>query len=342
MKNPKEKITSILKNYSKLVEPVIKKLLVLNVDRKFQKLVNYQIETGGKRLRPALVIISCQLLGGKIKDVLLPAAALEILHNYTLIVDDIIDQSTLRRGKPTCWFKFGTSVAQCVGVDYGASIFQAANLSKRSKELSEIFAKTLKKIVDGEILDILFEKAGRENEPYILKNRYYRVAEQDYFEMVFKKTAFFIQNCCEVGGLMAGAKKKNISALRSYGFNLGMAFQIQDDILDIFGEEKKFGKEIGKDLMERKRGNIIVLFALNELNSTDKRKLLSLLRKKEIYQKDIKRAMSLIRRTKSRERAILLCQKFVKKAKSALNNLPQNEWSELLSDLADSTIEREK
>ena len=338
----KEDVNLILKRYSKMAEPVMKKLLVLNVDRRFQKLVKYQIETGGKRLRSALAIISCQLFGGKIKDVLLPAAGLETLHNYTLIVDDIIDNSILRRGKPTTWFKFGSSIAQCIAMDYGATVFQIANLSRKPEQLSDLFAKALKAIVDGEILDILFEQEGREKEPYIVKNRYSKISENDYFRMVDRKTAFFTQSCCEVGGIITGSKKEEILALRNYGFNLGVAFQIQDDILDIFGEEQRFGKEIGKDIMERKGGNIVILLALKELNAKGKKKLLGILRKKQINQRDIKTATSLIRKTNSRQKAVLLGQNFIKKAKKALRKLPQNKWNKLLTALADFVIGREK
>ncbi len=122
-------IESILTKLARKVDPIIKKILILNVDRKFQELVKYPISAGGKRLRPALAIFSCQLLGGKLKDVLYPAAALEILHNYTLIIDDMIDNSILRRGKKTCWAKFGQSMAQCVGIDFAASIFLMSRIT---------------------------------------------------------------------------------------------------------------------------------------------------------------------------------------------------------------------
>ena len=110
----------VLAKFRKIVDPVIKRVLISGVDKKFHDIVSYQISTGGKRLRPALAIISCLALGGKIKDVLYPAAGLEILHNYTLIIDDMIDNDQERRGKPTLWSKFGESIAQCVGIDYGS------------------------------------------------------------------------------------------------------------------------------------------------------------------------------------------------------------------------------
>jgi len=341
-KQEKEKLNSVLDKFAKISAPVVKKILISNVDRKFQKLVSYQISTGGKRLRPALAAISCLMLGGKLKDILYPAAGLEIFHNYTLIVDDIIDNSPLRRERKTTWAKFGRSIAQCIGIDYGAAIFQASSLAKNPVLVSELFAKTLKNVMEGELLDILFEQAGRNDEAYVLKNRYRKITEKDYFKMVSKKTAALFQVCCELGGICAGAKEKELQALRNYGFNLGIAFQIQDDILDIFGEEKKFGKKIGKDIEERKLGNIVISLALKEFNLVDKRKFLRILKKKKINQKDIKEAINLIKKTNSYQKALELGQKFSKKAKKNLEILPKNKWSDLLMSLADFAIVREK
>lgn len=337
-----EKLNSVLTQLTKKVEPTVKKILLSGVDKKFQKIVSYQISTGGKRLRSALAIICCKMLGGKLKDVLYPAAGLEILHNYSLIIDDIIDDSNLRRGKPTTWFKFGKSTAQCIGIDYSAAIFQAANRSRDPVSASELLTKTLKTVVDGELLDILFEQAGRDDEPYVVKNRYRRIREKDYFEMVGDKTATLFQASCELGGMLTSATKREIIALRNYGFNLGMAFQIQDDILDIFGEKKVFGKKIGKDIEERKGGNIVILLALNELDFQDKKRFLRILRKKEITKKDLKEVMKLIKKTNSHQKASLLGKNFTVKAKQSLKSLPQNKWNKTLRILADFTLERAK
>lgn len=338
----KKELDSLLKETAKTVDPVIQELLESYTDKKFHKLINYQISTGGKRFRPALTIISSKLFGGKIKNVLYPAAGLEILHNCTLIVDDIIDHSELRRRKPTTWFKFGKSIAECIGLDYLAAAFEGANRSKEPAVISEIFAETLKTIINGEILDILFEQRGREEEPYIVKNRYHKITNQKYYEMIGKKTAALAQSCCEVGGICAGATKKQLEALKNYGFNLGIAFQIRDDVLDMFGEEKKFGKKIGKDIEERKLGNIVILSALTELSKSNKEKLLKIIRKKEIRNKDIKEAIKLIKKTNSCQETCHLAESFVEKAKESLKLLPKNKWNKMLGSLTDFVIQREK
>ena len=137
-----KEINKFLTSTIKLVNPAIEEVLSLDVDGRNKKVVDYQIWAGGKRLRPALALITCQMLGGKVKEVIYPAAGLEILHNYTLIIDDIIDNSQKRRGKPTSWLKFGKSVSQCIGVDYSAAIFQSAKNSKNPTKVSDIFSTT--------------------------------------------------------------------------------------------------------------------------------------------------------------------------------------------------------
>ncbi len=342
MLNQNKNLMTLFKEWNSLVDPKIKEILTLYVDKKNHKLVNYQASISGKKIRPAITIAGCLICKGKIEDALYPAAGLEILHNCSLIYDDIIDNSEMRRGKPTTWVKFGKSVTECIGINYSVSIFQAANRSKQPFKISEIFAKTMKILVDGEILDILFEQSGREDEKYVAKNRYRKITEKDYLKMVGKKTASLIEACLEVGALTANASKKEIEGLKKYGFNLGIAFQIQDDILDIFGEKKKLGKKIGKDIEERKLGNIVIFYALKELKNKDKNKLLEILRKKTIKDKDIKEAVSLIKNTKAKEGAERLGKKYVKKAKEGLVIFPQGEYKDLLNNIADFSIKREK
>lgn len=337
----KESIDKILEKEGALVNPIINKMLVSGVDKKFWGPVKYQVSTGGKRLRPVLAIISCLLLGGKLKDVLYPAAALEILHNYTLIIDDIIDNSKTRRNKPTTWYKFGKTTAYCVAVDYSASIFQRLGRYFQKSEILNILIKTIKKIVDGEILDILFEQENKEREIYINKNRYKLISKNDYFKMIRDKTAVLIESCCQIGGICAKATTKQINALQKYGYNLGMAFQIQDDILDIFGNNK-FGKKIGKDIEERKRGNIVILLALNELSKKDKTKLLNIFKKNKITQQDIKKVIKFIKQTNSWQEAQQLGKHYINKSKENLKILPQNKWNKALEEIADLAIERNK
>jgi len=339
-----KKLEKEFKNFSKNIAQKIylknKELLSLYVDKKFQKAVNYQNLTGGKRLRPILTVLSSKVLGGSEKDVLYPAAGLEILHNCTLIIDDIIDHSSLRRQKPTVWYKFGTSFAQCASMYFLGSAFLGANRTKNRKIVSEIFAKTIKTIMDGELYDILFEQSGREDEPFVVKNRFSVISEKDYQKMISKKTAFLFSTCCEVGAICAGGNKREITALKNYGFNLGMAFQIQDDILDIFGDEKTFGKKIGKDIEEKKIGNIVIFYTLKEISGKEKKSLLNIFKKGSIKEVDIKNALKIIKSTRSKELALKKADKYLKKAKECLSLLPKNKYNHLLAFLTDFLAKR--
>lgn len=342
MKEYSKELELVLEESTRVIDPIIKEILVSDVDKKFHNIVKYQVTTGGKRLRPALAIISCKVLGGNIKDVLYPAAGLEILHNSTLIVDDIIDNSSLRRNKPTTWFKFGRSITECIAPHYFAAVFQSVTKSNNQIEVLKLFASTLKTIMDGEILDILFEQSGREDEKYIVNNRYKEVTERSYQRMVSKKSASLLAASCEIGGIAAKGKPKHLNALRNYGFNLGIAFQITDDILDILGKEKNFGKIIGNDIVERKLGNITILYALKKLSLSDKKRFLKILRKEKINNKDVKEGIKIIEKTDARNMAKLLAEEFIEKSKNSLNSLPKNRWSGFLAQIADSVIEREQ
>ena len=333
-------LKSFLKEVGKEVNPVIDQILLTGIDKKFHEIVKYQISSGGKRLRPALAILSCRMLKGKTKDVLYPAALLEILHNYTLITDDIIDHSDIRRNQPTVWKKFGKSMAECTAMIYAASIFHLPPHVKNKEQILRILTTTLKAITNGQFLDILFEQAGREDENYVVKNRYKEIKLESYFAMISRKTASLLAACLEIGGLCANADQRDIKKLRYIGHNLGIAFQIQDDLLDIFGNEKEFGKKIGKDIIEKKLGNIIISLALKEFAPPEKKRFLAIMKRKKVSSKDIKNAIALIKKTNAHSKAFKIKTDYINKAKKSLSSLPQNKWSHLLNELLDFSVIR--
>jgi geranylgeranyl diphosphate synthase type I len=337
-----EKIGGLLKETKEKVDPIIKKILNLYVEPKYRPLVQYQIFTGGKRLRPALAILSYRLCGGKSKEILYPAAGLEILHVYSLIIDDIIDESKIRRGQPTLWKKYGRSISECIAIDYVASAFQAINFSKFSKKLCDLFIKTAKISVNGEILDLLLETKRKKEEPYINQERYSSATLKDYLKMISLKTSLSTQTCCEVGGVCAGASQDKLEKLRKFGFYLGIAGQIRDDILDIFGEKEKFGKEIGHDIKEGKLGNILIVLALEKSKKEEREKILEIMKRKEPTQEEIKKIVEFIKKENIFPVAQKIGENFIKKAKGFLKDFPENKWKKLLFDLADFIIKRER
>lgn len=309
-----------LQRVKDLIDPKLDQILREDTDS-HREIFPYQINTGGKRLRPAIAILTCQSLRGNKKDVIFPACGLEILHNYLLIIDDIIDKGELRRGQPTTWKKFGKSIAKCAGVGYSATLVKLAANSNHPQKIANLFSRTLKRITEGEIDDILFEQGTKENEPYIEKTRPKKITKENYLKMIENKTASLFEASFETGGICANAADKTIKKLKKAGYNLGMAFQIQDDILDIFGKQEKFGKEIGKDIREKKRGNILILLAGKE--DPQIMSLLEKASKKET--KQVKKIVTKIKDTKALKKAKKLNRDYQKEAKKLVTSLPSNK-----------------
>lgn len=320
---------------SESVEPVIRSLLVESVDPANSRAVIYQCQSGGKRIRPALVVLSGRLFGGDFKGLLYPAASVEILHNSTLIVDDMIDHAETRRNQPTTWKKYGHSVAQCITLDYLASVFYGLSRVKNGQRIAELYADTLKTVVDGEFKDILFERQGHEDEPFIVEHRYKTITKNDYFQMIGQKTAALLQACCEAGAIYAGASNEQTKLVGQFGYNLGIAFQLRDDLLDIFGDESKFGKKIGKDIVEKKMGNYVILTAIEMLGPTDRRAAINVLEAdKPVSDENIRMMISLIRKTGAKRTVENAVEKYIGDALTILGKLPENEFNEKLMKLA--------
>jgi len=332
-------VVAKLSEIGKKVDPVIEKYLMKSLSDEFKEVVLHQVRTGGKRIRPALTITCCKAVGGSEEDALPIAAAMELIHNYSLIFDDIIDHGEYRRGKPTVRKLYGDVMAMLAGLHYREAIAEAINDSKNSKVLHELVAKTIKDIIEGERLDILFEQAGRREE-YLVKHRKLTVTLSDYLNMVSLKTGALIRASCVAGGIVADASEDEIEILDNYGMSIGIAFQIADDILDIFGEEKRIGKKKGKDIIEHKLGNVVILLSLSYLSNDKRRKLLSILRKDVVSDKDVEVAMELISSTKAKEEAYSLGAKYVKQALKFVRELPPSNDRKLLEELAEFIIYR--
>lgn len=337
--NLKENLTKI----GELVDPVINKLLSEDLEDSTSEVALYQCGVGGKRIRPALVVLSGQMFGADLNDLLYPAASVEILHNSTLIIDDIIDHSEFRRDQPTCWSKYGKSIAECTAFVYLASVFSALSHAKNGSKLIDLYSQTLKVIIDGEIKDILFERSGREDEDYVVKNRYETISTDDYFKMIGQKTAVLLKACCQAGALVGEANEEQYKAAGDFGFSLGLAFQIRDDLLDIFGDEKEFGKKIGKDIIEKKMGNFVILCAMEQLDPADKETVRKLLEGDQpISDQDLALITSLIEKTNAKQTAENTANYYIQNAFSHLERLPQNEYHDRLYEIAEYVIGRNK
>lgn len=326
-----------------LVDPIIQELLIKDVEQFTSELALYQCSVGGKRIRPALVVISGQIFGGDPKELAYPAASAEILHNATLIVDDIIDHSEFRRNEPTCWNKYGKSIAECSSFMYLASTFSGLAYVNNGPKLIDLYCKTLKVVIDGEIKDILFERSGREDENFVVTHRYHEISKDDYFKMIGQKTAVLLQACCQAGAICANATDEQSEVVGGFGYDLGMAFQVRDDILDIFGNEKDFGKQIGKDIIEKKMGNFVILSAIEKLDHVDKDTIRNIFSSEhEVSSEDVSIITGLINKTNARQEAEEVANGFIQNAFNALGKLPQNEHTDGLMEIAKYIINRSK
>lgn len=331
--------SSKLFEIGKRVDPIMIKYLIEDSSEEFKPILLHQIEAGGKRIRPAIVLLSCEAAGGRSEWAIWIAAALELIHNYTLLYDDIIDRGELRRGKKTTRALYGDAMALLAGLHYREAINKLINRSPASYRLHELISKAIIELAEGERLDILFEQAGR-TEKYIVEKRIAAPSWGLYLDLIQKKTASLLVASARAGAIVADAPPEVEESFAKYGLNLGIAFQIIDDYLDLFGKEEKFGKEIGKDIKEHKLSNALILLALEELEEKDKEQLLSILRK-DSSSDEINKGIELIKNTKAREKALKFAEERVKIAKTAINFLPDSNAKNFLNELADSVTKRE-
>ena len=204
--------------------------------------IAYTMDLGGKRLRPALVLMACEAMGGDVKKAVKPAVGLELFHNFTLLHDDVMDNADVRRGKPTVHRRWNDNTAILSGdamltmsSQYVAQVEPAV-----LPEIMRLFNQTAMEIYEGQQYDMDFE----------VRNN---VTLEEYIDMIRLKTSVLIGCACKMGALIAGASEANAQALYETGLYLGLAFQLQDDVLDVWGDEATFGKAIGGDIMNNKK-----------------------------------------------------------------------------------------
>ena len=206
--------------------------------------ITYTLSLGGKRIRPALALMACDLFGGKNEDVLQPALGLEVFHNFTLLHDDLMDEADRRRDKPTVHKLWNPNVAILSG---DAMLICAYQLVAKAndKAILELFSRTALEICAGQQYDMEFESRSD-------------VTEEEYLEMIRLKTAVLLACALKVGAMIGGASTADADALYDYGIHIGLAFQLQDDLLDVYGDPKTFGKNIGGDILCNKKTFLLI------------------------------------------------------------------------------------
>ena len=226
--------------------------------------IDYILQLGGKRLRPVIVLMICDLFGENPKKALDAALAVEVFHNFTLIHDDIMDSAPIRRGKETVHKKWDANTGILSGDAMMIMAYQCIENYEPElyKKLNTLFSKTALEVCEGQQLDMDFETRND-------------VDLDEYLTMIINKTSVLVAAAMKMGATIANASEKESVAIYNYGLNLGIAFQLQDDYLDTFGDQEVFGKQIGGDIRENKK-TYLYLKALEIANENERSKLISL------------------------------------------------------------------
>ncbi len=308
------------KDYSKFYE---KQRLVIErkIEKAFDKLspaslydpAAYIANSGGKRLRSFLVQISAKAVGSKINRVYNSAVAVELFHNFTLVHDDIMDNADKRRGLPTLHVKYDLSTAVLAGDGLIALAYKYLLKDCGEKDIDVVkdFTLAMIEVCEGQSLDKDLETAKKFN-------------VNDYLEMIRKKTAALLQASCEIGAKLGGGTKKEVRALSNYALNLGMAFQLQDDLLDLIGDEKQFGKKVGGDLLEGKKTYLFIK-AYEKAKGKDKKALDKFIQNKGAKQNEIDFYRDLFQKLGAIDDAKKLIEQYSKKAVRALKNIDEEK-----------------
>ncbi len=326
-----EKFLRIYNQETITIEKLLSKLLRNREPKSLYEPCEYLLSGGGKRLRPFLVLISAKASGGKFNDVYNAAIGIEVLHNFTLAHDDIMDNSDLRRGRLTLHKKYDINTAILAGDNLIAIAYDLLLKDCKSnvKEIVQTFTQGIIEVCEGQSLDKEFE----------FRND---VSISEYKNMIYKKTAALSEMSCAIGSLIVNADKKNVNAVSQFGKNLGIAFQIQDDLLDIIAEQEKFGKKIGSDLIEGKKTFLFLNAIKKAVNEKDIKLLKKVIENKGIKQEEVEIYrklyfdLGIIDLTKKE------IKKYTKLALRSLDVLPNNEGKQLMIHLVNSLTDRNK
>lgn len=291
--------------------------------------IAYTLKLGGKRIRPVLTLMACNLFSSNIDDAIHPALAVEIFHNFTLLHDDIMDKASKRRNHPTVHHKWNENIAILSGDAMNIIAYQhlCRTHNKYIPELLDIFSKAAIEICEGQQLDMNFE--SRNN-----------VSLSEYLEMIRLKTAVLLATSLKIGAICGSAQALEKQQLYDFGLNLGLAFQVQDDLLDAFGTEEEFGKNIGGDIVACKK-TYLYLKAM-EIASTEQKALLEqLYNNKSLENCDkIKEVLQLFSELNIKDIASATVGKYTETAMKALSAIRDEIPMQPLQELASQIMKR--
>ncbi len=330
----KATIDDKLKTCAVKVDRFIDELLKPRRPHVLYEAARHIISAGGKRLRPYLVLKSCELVGGDPDSAVPYAAALEVLHNFTLIHDDIMDNDSLRRGKPTVHARWGVPLAITSGDFLFAKVFQimvepavkGTLPPEKAVSCIERVADASIEICEGQVMDTSFPSTKD-------------VSEEDYISMIGEKTAALFRACAEVGAIVGGGSSDEIANLGTYARNAGIAFQIVDDVLGLTSDEETLGKPIGSDLREGKK-TLILIHALENASATEGEAIERVLGFHEASPSEMAVAIRALKSMGSIEYAKDIAMEYANEAERALTSFPDSAAKRDLLELVEYFTER--
>jgi len=290
------------------------------------KTASHILFSGGKRLRPILTVLSARLCGYSDHFAKKISTVFEYLHAATLLHDDLVDGATVRRGSPVAHSIWGNSTAVLVGDFLLARALSIASETERPKVI-KIISQITENMSQGEIHQLM--RKGNID-----------LSESEYLEIITRKTAVLIQGSCRVGAILANASEKDEKALSDYGFNLGLAFQMADDLLDYTANPVSLGKEIGADLKEGKL-TLPVIRALGVANPKDQSQMKAIIRNEQFSAEEFRILVDMLNQYDGIQYTRKLAVERIDAAKAALSVFQPTEIRNLLNDIADYALERE-
>lgn len=313
-----------LERRAALVTATIEKLLPVMHPRGLYEASRHLVDSGGKRLRPSMLLLAAEAAGGEALALAPAAVSIELVHNFTLIHDDIMDNADVRRGRPAVHKIWGQSGAILAGDTLYSKAFQVLGMTAASPErilgAMNMLSRTCTAICEGQWLDMEFESKDR-------------VTENEYMEMIEKKTGVLYGASAGMGALLAGAPLEVVRALDEFGRLTGMGFQLQDDVIDLLTPEEVSGKKQGGDLIEGKKTLIMIHAFANDV-------VVPVFSKKDASAEEIFRSISILEGSGSIEYARSRAEEMVVQGKRALDVLPPSPAKETLLELADYMIRR--
>lgn len=321
-----------IKDLQLLIENAVTELQYPLYPAELYEPITYILSVGGKRMRPALLLMACDLFGGDVKAAIPPALAIEVFHNFTLVHDDIMDNAPLRRGKVTVHEKWNPNVAILSGDVMLVEAYKLMIQVETSilRQVLEIFSNTAVGVCEGQQFDMNFEQQDE-------------VEIEAYINMIRLKTAVLLGGALKIGALTGGSSLADADLLCTFGEQLGIAFQLQDDILDVYGDPDKFGKQVGGDIISNKKTYLLIK-ALVLAGKEEKQILNNWINATEFNPTEKVNAITAVYNNLGiREYAEQAMQEFANKAFEALNEISlPDDRKQYLRNFADGLMVREK